>query len=208
MNQHPSELRFHDIDLKNEQQVTLLTPRRRPGFLAKALFISMDVLYGKKGSLSKFKVLEVIARVPYQAWENVAYIAQTHMHGKPGFARRIFEFVKEDLVQSKGVKESFLLHRFLPQPLAFFYYHISWFLYVINPRLSYALNADFEDHAEHEYMKFADENPELENEPFESDFRSDYGDFGNLADLFRQIALDERHHKEQSLERMAGPRFS
>ncbi len=101
-----------------------------------------------------------------------------------------------------------MLHRFLPQPLAFFYYHISWFLYVINPRLSYALNADFEDHAEHEYMKFADENPELENEPFESDFRSDYGDFGNLADLFRQIALDERHHKEQSLERMAGPRFS
>ena len=57
-------------------------------------------------------------------------------------------------------------------------------------------------------MKFVEENPDLENEPFESDFKSDYGDFRNLADLFRQIALDERHHKEESLHRMKNPRFS
>jgi ubiquinol oxidase len=59
----------------------------------------MDLLYGRKRTLSKFKVLEVIARVPYQAWENIAYVAITHTHGSPGFARRIFDWVHESRVQ-------------------------------------------------------------------------------------------------------------
>ena len=46
------------------------------GLLAKALFWGMDIIYGRKRTLSKFKVLEVIARVPYQSWEQVAYIAR------------------------------------------------------------------------------------------------------------------------------------
>ena len=184
----------------------------------------MDLVYGKKRSLSKFKVLEVIARVPYQAWEHVAYIAITHMYGKPDFARRIFEFVREsrqqqdneqwhllileELVHKKGIRENFFLHRVLPQIIAFIYYHLSWLLYVIKPSLSYALNADFEDHAEHEYMEFVRENPALEEEPFESEFAADYGRFDSLADLFRQIALDERLHKQESLERIERARFS
>ena len=183
----------------------------------------MDLVYGKKRTLSKFKVLEIIARVPYQSWEHVAYIAMTHTYSTPGFARRVFEFVKEsrdqqdneqwhllileELVQKKGVKENFLFARVIPQLLAFFYYHVSWILYVIQPRLSYALNADFEDHAEHEYMLFVRENPAFENLPFSSDFEADYGRFASLADLFRQIGVDERHHKEESLNRIAHPRF-
>ena len=223
LNQKSPRSRVKNLSLKKEQQVTLSSPRRRVGFLAKVLFLSMDLFYGRKGSLSKFKVLEVIARVPYQAWENVAYIALTHKHGTPGFARRIFEFVKEsrdqqdneqwhllileELVQRKGVKENFLLHRVLPQPIAFFYYHISWFLYVINPRLSYALNADFEDHAEHEYMEYVRQTPALEQEPFESDFQQEYGPIETCAVLFRRIGLDERLHKLESLERVKQARF-
>ena len=184
----------------------------------------MNLFYGRERSLSKFKVLEVIARVPYQAWEHVAYIAMTHTYSKPHFARRIFEIVREsrqqqdneqwhllileDLTHKKGMKESFLLHRALPQLIAFFYYHLSWILYVIKPSLSYRLNARFEDHAEHEYMLFVKENPQLEEEPFDSDFRGDYGDFASMADMFRQIALDERQHKLESLERIENARFS
>lgn len=78
---------------------------------------------------------------------------------------------------------------------------------MIKPSWSYALNADFEDHAEHEYMEFVKENPSLDEEPFDSDFRADYGDFANQADLFRQIALDERQHKEESLHRIEQARF-
>ena len=210
-------------DLKVEQEKTLQTPRMKYGFLASLLFWGMNLLYGRKRSLSKFKVLEVIARVPYQAWENVAYIAMTHTYSKPHFARRIFEFVSEsrrqqdneqwhllileELTHKKGIKENFFLCRILPQFIAFFYYHISWILYVIKPSLSYRLNARFEDHAEHEYMLFVKENSQLEEEPFDSDFRSEYGDFASMADMVRQIALDERQHKLESMERMGNPRF-
>ncbi len=211
-------------DLKAEQARTLSSPRRRYGLLARLLFLGMDLVYGKQRTLAKFTVLEVIARVPYQAWEHVAYIAMTHTYRTPGFARRVFEFIKEsrmqqdneqwhllileEWLQRDGVPQSFLLHRLGPQLVAFFYYHISWLLYVIDPKLSYALNADFEDHAEHEYMEFAREHPELESRPFDSEFRADYGELDSLADLLRQIGLDERHHKEESLARIAAPRFS
>jgi hypothetical protein len=184
----------------------------------------MDLLYGRKKTFSKFKVLEIIARVPYQSWEHVAYIAMTHTYSRPHFARRIFEFIKEsrdqqdneqwhllileELVQNRGIPENFFLTRILPQIIAFFYYHVSWFLYVLKPRLSYELNADFEDHAEHEYMEFVKENTGLEKEPFKSDFELDYGRFESLADLFRQIGLDERRHKEESLNRVSTARFS
>lgn len=210
-------------ELKSEQEKTLALPRRPYSLLARLLFLFMDVFYGRQKSLSKFKVLEVIARVPYQAWEHVAYIAMTHMYGAPNFARRIFEFVQEsrhqqdneqwhllileEMTQKKKIHENFFLYRILPQFMAFFYYHISWILYVIKPAWSYGLNADFEDHAEHEYMEFVRDNLHLEIEPFDSDFKSDYGNFETLADLFRNIGLDERTHKEESLNRIAHPRF-
>ena len=210
-------------DLISQEMITLSFPRRRYGLLSRMLFTGMDILYGKKKTFSKFKVLEIIARVPYQAWEHVAYIAMTHTYSQPNFARRVFDFVKEsrsqqdneqwhllileELVQKKKIKENFLLARVIPQFIAFVYYHISWFLYVINPSLSYSLNADFEDHAEHEYMSFVRENPKFEDEKVDSDFEADYGRFNSLADLLRQIGLDERHHKEESLSRIEKARF-
>jgi len=211
-------------ELKNGQQLTLNTERRKYSFLAKALFVFLNIFYGKKRTFSKFKVLEVIARVPYQSWERVAYIAMTHTYFIPRFARRIFEFVEEsraqqdneqwhllileELTQKKGVRENFLLYRILPQLVAFFYYYTSWLLYVIRPSRSYILNADFEDHAEHEYMEFVRENPDFETEPFESEFEKDYGSFKSMADLFRSIGLDERRHKEESLARVHEARFT
>ncbi|MBI3298401.1 MAG: hypothetical protein HYZ75_09580 [Elusimicrobia bacterium] len=211
------------VSLKAEQKKTLAAPRRRYSLLARALFGGMDLVYGRERTLLKFIVLELIARVPYQAWEQVAYVAMTHTYESPGFARRVFEFVKEsrdqqdneqwhllileELALKKGLRPSFFLYRALPQLVAFAYYHASWILYAIRPSLSYALNADFEDHAEHEYMEFVRERPELEKEPFESEFKADYGDFPSLAELFRRIGLDERRHKEESLHHIAHPRF-
>src|SRR5438552_8652906 len=105
----------------------------RYGLLARVLFVTLDLLYGRRRTLSKFKVLEVVARVPYQAWEHVAYIAMTHTYARPHFARRIFEFVREsrgqqvneqwhllileEMVQAGKVRESFFLHRVVPQLL-------------------------------------------------------------------------------------------
>ena len=211
-------------DLKAEQAATLSAPRRPYGLLSRLLFAGMDLVYGRKRTLPKFTVLEVIARVPYQAWEHVAYIAMTHTYSTPGFARRVFDFIKESRVQQDneqwhllileewlqkdGVRQGFLLYRVAPQIVAFFYYHVSWLLYVVDPKLSYSLNADFEDHAEHEYMEFVREHPELEGRSFESEFKADYGNLATLADVLRQIGLDERHHKLESLARIDAPRFS
>jgi hypothetical protein len=210
-------------DLRSEQERTLATPRMRYGLLARILFLGMDLFYGRKRTLSKFKVLEVIARVPYQSWEHVAYVAMTHKYSEPDFARRIFDFVSEsrqqqdneqwhllilqEMTHRLGQREGFLRYRLLPQFIAFLYYHISWLLYVIKPGLSYKLNAHFEDHAEHEYMEFVQENPQLEKLPFRSAFKKDYGPFASEADLFRRIGLDEREHKVESLARMERPRF-
>lgn len=210
-------------ELKRAQGETLATPRLRYGLLARGLFLALDLFYGRKRSLSKFKALEVIARVPYQAWEHVAYITITHTHAYPDFARRVFDRVKESRIQQdneqwhllileeltdrRGVRENFVWYRLLPQVIAFVYYHIAWFLYVFHPRWSYLLNAYFEDHAEHEYMAYVAETPALESEPFQSTFGDDYGHFGSLADLFRQIGYDERVHKLESLERVATARF-
>jgi len=209
--------------LAAEQGRTLASERMRYSLLSKALFVPMDLMYGRKGDLRKFHVLEVVARVPYQAWENVAYVAITHSHAAPRFARRIFDFVVEsrrqqdneqwhllvleELIRRRGQKRGFFRYRLVPQILAFGYYHLSWLLYVVNPRWSYQLNAEFEDHAEHEYMRFVEANPELDDESHESEFCTDYGRFASVGDLLRRIALDEREHKEESLARLDAPRF-
>ncbi|HEV2259608.1 MAG TPA: hypothetical protein VGS06_41375, partial [Streptosporangiaceae bacterium] len=85
--------------LVKAQQETLNTPRRPYGLAARVLFRLLDLLYGRKRTLSKFKVLELVARVPYQSWEQVAYIAITHVAQRTGLARRIHDRVAEARAQ-------------------------------------------------------------------------------------------------------------
>jgi hypothetical protein len=209
--------------LRRAQQETERTPRRPYGLPARVLFRLLDVFYGRPRTLSKFKVLELIARVPYQTWEQVAYVAITHTYERTGLARRIYDRVQESRAQQdneqwhlllleeriarQGIREGWLFFRVIPQVLAFGYYQLSWLLYVLRPDWSYRLNADFEDHAEHEYMALVAEHPEWETEPFNSDFAADYADLDTVADLFRQIGYDERLHKQESVARMGEPRF-
>jgi hypothetical protein len=51
--------------LLRAQAETLRTPRRQYGRAARALFVTLDLLYGRRGSVHKFTVLEIVARVPY-----------------------------------------------------------------------------------------------------------------------------------------------
>lgn len=212
--------------LWSEQARTLAAPRRPYGLPARILFATVGAIYGSPPTLETFRVLEIVARVPYQAWENVGYVAITHTHERVSFARNVFDYVKEarsqqdneqwhlllieDLLRRDGEpdkKRGFFFGRLVPQLLAFVYYHLSWLLYVIAPSLSYGLNADFEDHAEHSYMEFVRAHPELETLPWKSAIAGDYGSYATVADLLRRIGLDERAHKEESLLRLAAPRF-
>jgi ubiquinol oxidase len=216
-------VRLTPEQLRAEQAVTLNRPRRRASLSAKALFAVMDLIYGKERTLPKFRVLELVARVPYQAWENVAYVAVTHTASEPQFARRVFDKVRisrfeqdneqwhllilEELVAQEGRRLGFVRHRLVPQVMAFAYYQLSWIMYAIRPSWSYRLNADFEDHAEHEYALLVQEHPEWEDVPYEGQFTDDYGSYASLADLFRQIGYDERLHKLESEAHIPSARF-
>lgn len=208
--------------LRAVQQKHLHDDRRAYSFPSRLLFKIMDRVYGTERSLEKFRVLEVVARVPYQAWENVAYIAMTHMSNKPDFARRVYDRARAARVEqdneqwhllileelTKDQRRTLIRGRLIPQLLAIGYYQLSWLLYVIRPKWSYALNADFEDHATHEYALLVDEHPEWDDVPFDSRFEADFGDYDTLADVFRQICHDEALHRDESEAMMQEPRFS
>jgi len=210
--------------LRDEQQKTLASPLRQHSLSAKALFAVMDLLYGTERTLPKFRVLELVARVPYQAWENVAYVAMTHTAREHSLARRIFDQVRvsrfeqdneqwhllilEELVERQPQRLGYLRHRIVPQIMAFAYYQLSWFMYAVRPAWSYRLNADFEDHAEHEYALLVQEHPEWDEQPYEGSFGDDYGRYDSLADLFRQIGYDERLHRLESESHMSSSRFA
>ena len=53
----------------------------------------------------------------------------------------------------------------------------------------------------------AQEHPDWETTPYEGSFAHDFGTYGSLADLFRQIGYDERLHKLESETNMREPRF-
>ena len=217
----PIERLDHDALLAN-QQSELSAPRRRYTVSSRALFAVMDLVYGSERTLEKFRVLELVARVPYQAWESVAYVAMTHTSKNPDFARRVYDRariarVEQDNEQwhllileelTRRQRRGWLKGRIIPQLLALAYYQLSWILFVIRPKWSYQLNADFEDHAAHEYALLVQEHPEWETTPFESQFSDEFGDYDSLADMFRQIGYDEALHRQESEIMMTQPRFS
>jgi ubiquinol oxidase len=213
----PDELRLAQLE-------TLSTPRMKYGLLARMMFKPVDLIYGKEGSFTKFAMLEIIARVPYQAWERMGYWAVHHHAGRSVLAKRVIDrivearadqdneqwhlLIMQDFVQRNGIKQNWLLHRAAPWMIAFFYYHVSWLLFLIKPAASYRLNAEFEDHAEHEYMTFVAQHPELEYQPDPGTYASEYGRCRSVADLLRQIGHDERVHKLSSLVNLLQPRVT
>ncbi|MCE3555962.1 hypothetical protein LWC33_31525 [Pseudonocardia sp. RS11V-5] len=209
--------------LRREQLATLAAPRRHYSLLARLLFLTMDLLYGRRRTLEKFQVLEIVARIPYQIWENGAYRLLTRRHRDGALARRIHARIEEnreqqdneqwhllivgELVRASGREPGRLRFRVLPLLLALSYYHVAWLMFVLAPRRSYRLNADFEDHAEHEYAEYVAEHPELETVPHRSAFADRYGAHVTVADLLRQIGHDERMHKQESERYLAEGRL-
>lgn len=51
-------------------------------------------------------------------------------------------------------------------------------------------------------MTFVAEHPEFEQESFVSAFEKDFGSLSTMADVIRQIAIDERTHKEESQKKV------
>jgi len=210
-----------DVDLIKEQEVTFATPKLQANFILRILFLTFDVVYGKARTLPKFKVLEILARYPYWAWENGSYLRLSRLFSKSRSARseetksllRIIDLGREsqdneqwhlllldDIIRQKGLKTGLIRHVILPRLLGFSYYYLTRIIYFFRPVMSFRMNAAFESHAEHEYMEMAKENPEWNAESVTSKYFKYYPEQKNLNDLIRRIALDERDHMNHSLE--------
>jgi ubiquinol oxidase len=198
------------------QADTLATPRLRYDPFSRLLFFTVNVIYGRRRSLEKFLVLEQLARIPYQAWERLAQRTIAHSQGRSHLARRIMVRVVEARAQQDNEQFHLLIleeliaqqrakplgrlrYRIVPRLLAGPWHVFTWLLHLVRPMWSYRLNANFEDHAEHEYMAYVAEHPELDRRRVNSAMVADYGRFASVGDVLRQIGHDERVHKLESL---------
>ncbi len=210
-----------ELDLKAEQEKTLQTPVMKANVILRAMYLAMDLIHGAKRTLPKFKMIEILARYPYWAWENGSYHRLTRNYSKVEYARkedsepalRHIELGRhsqdneqwhlmliEDIMRRKGMRQRWLVSSFVARFLAFGYLILTRLLYRLKPEWSFAMNARFESHAEHEYMRLVQEHPEWEGEPVESEYFEHYPRQKTMADLFRRIGLDERDHMTESIE--------
>lgn len=205
------------IDLKMEQEATLARPPRPYGFIARLLFWGMDVFYGKEMTLGKMRMLEVLARIPYQAWEIRQYHKLNRKFSDPAYVERSEDLIRwgreaqdsefwhleviNEKMKRDGVRPKWFKDRIAPPVAALKYNVFSRILAFLSLGAALKLNADLEDHAEHEYMKYVREHPELDEQPVEEEVVKEFGDFRTWGDVFRRLGLDERDHMNNSLMR-------
>ena len=189
--------------------------------MLKIMFLTFDVLYGKARTLPKVLVLEILARYPYWAWEHGSYARLTRLYCRTApppqeaveTALRHIEMGREaqdneqwhlllwaDLCAQRGIRLSWFKHLLLPRKMTFVYFCLTRVMYRLNPVWSFKMNAAFESHAEHEYMLFAREHPEFDQQPVESVWFARYPRQATLGDLVRRVGLDERDHMNHSLD--------
>jgi hypothetical protein len=206
-----------NIDLKKEQEATLARPVRNYGFMARFLFLAMDVFYGKELTLGKARLLEILARVPYQAWEIRQYHRMNaHFSEKPAVAEaediigwgreaQDNEFwhlqVVNERIELEGIALNWFKDVFILPFATFPYGLFSRGLALLDIKAAFRLNADFEDHAEHEYMSFVKKHAELDEQPAAPALIKGHGGLKTWGDVFRRIALDEWGHMNNSLKR-------
>ncbi|HMB01440.1 MAG TPA: alternative oxidase [Spirochaetota bacterium] len=210
-------------DLNREMKKTLQTPKLKTNLLLHIFFLGIDILYGFKRTLPKFRILELLARYPYQAWETLSY----HRLSKNYSRRRACSWqdnayawhhielgrsaqdneqwhllLLDDIIRQKNIKLGWIRHSLLPWFMIRIYYLMTRIIYRLRPQWSFAMNAAFEAHAEHEYMLLAREQPQWNKEKINSRYFKYYPRQRTLGDLVKRIGLDERRHKNESLDEM------
>jgi ubiquinol oxidase len=175
-----------------------------------------NTIYGKDPSYLKFRAIELIARVPYHSWASAAFTLLTLFYSDEKRALRLStisrfaQFAAENetmhvvVVSALAKKErsdSVTAYLLIPMFFAFFYFWISYLLYLISPRWSLEMNYIFEQHAFDQYSRFLKENDAaLKAKPIESDFLAWYGRHPrNQYEFFRSVRNDEIVHRNQSI---------
>ena len=203
-----------NTDLKREKQAVLARPRPKYSLAAKFFFLSMDLLAGKKTTLAKAKLLEMLASVPYRAWECRQYVRLTRYYRDQDSVQK----ARDIIAWSRAAQDNehwhlLVLHEkmkedrcrdpwFLSTPFVFFsigfYTMFSRLLARVSLRRAFLFNAEFEHHAERVYARFVEEHPEWEQQTLANGLVRAYADLPNWAGVFRRIGLDERGHMNRS----------
>ncbi len=202
------------IDLKKEQLASLERPRYKYSLAAKFFFASMDLVTGRRINLPKTLLIELLASIPYRAWELRMYAKLTLGYRNRQAVQKalqIMEWSRDaqdneywhvQAIQEKMAEDGTRRPWYLLQPIPFFmiafYILFTRTLAVFNLRRAFLFNAEFEDHAEHVYAQFVQENPQWEEQPVTQQVVLDRMPFSNWADVFRRIGLDEREHRDAS----------
>jgi len=210
------------MNLRSEQEATLARPRLRYGLTARALFLVMDLMYGKKVTVPKIRFLELLARIPYQAWELRQYRRLNRGFADDTTRREAEQIIAwgraaQDneywhlVIAAAKMREDHIapnpVWQYVVRPIAACKYAMfAAALTRMNIRLAWWFNAQFEDHAEHAYMQFVKDNPQLDEQPVETPVVHDgrgpeeEGRYASWGDVFRRCALDERAHMNASLK--------
>ena len=202
------------IDLKKEQKASLARPRYKYSLIARLFFFKMDILTGKKTTLAKAKLIETLASIPYRVWEIKQYGQMTRKCKNEQFvqkSKKIMTWGREaqdneywhllvinEKMKEDNVKDPWYLCPIIPFLMVTAYILMSRILAFFSISRAFLFNAEFEDHAEHVYAKFVEDNPELDKQPVNSSIAKEYGDFQTWGDVFRRIGLDERDHMNNS----------
>lgn len=202
------------IDLRKEQLATLNRPALSYGLTSRLFFWGMDVVAGKKNDLSKAKLLEILACIPYREWQIRQYARLTFSYfhrQKVEWAQDIVDWGREAqdneymhllVIQEKMREDKMKDKWYLATPIVFmivaFYVVLSRVLAWVNIKGAFKFNAEFEDHAEHIYAHLVADNPVLETQIVTNEVVKEYADLETWADIFRRIGLDERDHRNHS----------
>lgn len=192
-----------------------------PRILGSLLVYAGNICYGERPSYQKFRAVEVIARVPYHSWASVAHTLLTLFYSDEKRALKLCEdsnfarlsqenetmhvIVISKLAREAREVENPLTHTLIPMLFAFFYFWMSYSMYLVYPRWSLELNYLFEDHAFEQYDRFVKENEAaLKGRIVASDFLLWYGrDPKNQYEFFESVRNDELIHRNKSIRAAA-----
>jgi len=201
-------------DLRKEQKASSERPRYRYSLAAKVFFLSMDLITGRKTTLPKIKLIEILAAIPYRSWETRQYARMTRHYQDWALvqeAGKITMWAREaqdneywhllvacEKMKEDGIRDPWYLCPPVPLLMVGCYTALTHVMALTSIRRAFLFNAEFEDHAEHVYAQFVEEHPEWEHQPVNNERVKERGALATWADVFRRIGLDERDHMNMS----------
>lgn len=206
----PETLKAYKTPLDNYRPALL------PRFLGWFLVTCGNLVYGRKPSYQKFRAVEVIARVPYQSWASATYTLLTLFYGdekralKLSTIARFSRFASDNetmhvvvisALAKQHEKAGVIRHTLIPMLFAFFYFWMSYVMYLFNPRWSLETNYLFESHAFEQYSLFLEQcGDELKKRAIESEFLMWYGRHPRSQyEFFMSVRNDELIHRNRSI---------